>query len=91
MADVFMLEANTVLNRATIAQILENGHSRIPIYEYERNNIIGLLLVKDLIMQNPDNPMTIKVLNSVLPLVLFSPSLDFYLSSVCLVWPGGLC
>ncbi|HCB1212160.1 TPA: CBS domain-containing protein, partial [Klebsiella pneumoniae] len=30
--------------------IIETGHSRFPIYETERDNIIGILLAKDLLL-----------------------------------------
>ena len=32
-----------------LAQIIEDGHSRFPVYERERDNIIGVLMSKDLL------------------------------------------
>lgn len=32
-----------------LAQIIEDGHSRFPVYENERDNIIGVLMSKDLL------------------------------------------
>jgi CBS domain containing-hemolysin-like protein len=46
--DVFRLPANVapaVLERA----IREGGHSRVPIYEDDKDNVIGLLYVKDVV------------------------------------------
>lgn len=39
-----------------LPHIIETGHSRFPVYEGERDNIIGLLLVKDLLrcISNPE-------------------------------------
>jgi metal transporter CNNM len=35
------------------------GCSRIPIYEGDRNQIVGILFVKDLILVDPDDEMEI--------------------------------
>lgn len=50
----FMLDINTVINREVTQEIYTRGFSRIPIYEGERTNIIGVLMAKDLILFNPD-------------------------------------
>ena len=62
-----MLELNTVINREITQEIYTKGYSRIPIYDNERSNVIGVLMAKDLILFNPDrDQMTIKQLSSVL-------------------------
>ena len=62
-----MLDINTVINREVTQEIYTRGFSRIPIYDGERTNIIGVLMAKDLILFNPDrDQMTIKQLSSVL-------------------------
>ncbi len=46
--DIVALEAST--NMAAVVQLLiEEGHSRIPVYEENLDNIVGVLLVKDLL------------------------------------------
>lgn len=35
-------------------QILQQAHSRIPVYEHHAGNVVGLLLVKNYIMLNPE-------------------------------------
>lgn len=40
-------------------QIIESGHSRIPIYKDGRTDIVGLLLVKKLIILDPDDNVPI--------------------------------
>jgi metal transporter CNNM len=52
--EVFMLEASERLNEETIHMISEHGHSRIPVYQTHKNNIVGVLFAKDLLMINPD-------------------------------------
>jgi Mg2+/Co2+ transporter CorC len=31
---------------------MESGHSRLPVYETQHNNIVAILLVKDLLLLN---------------------------------------
>ena len=63
----YMLDVNTVINREVTQEIYTNGYSRIPIFEGDRNNVIGVLMTKDLILFNPDrDQMTIKQLHSAL-------------------------
>lgn len=63
----FMLDLNTVINREITEQIYTEGYSRIPIYDGEKSNVMGVLMAKDLILFNPDrDQMTIRQLSSVL-------------------------
>ena len=55
LSSVYMLPIDTVLNRETMKEILQNGHSRIPIYEQSRQNLKGILIIKTLILVNPDD------------------------------------
>ncbi|XP_078375515.1 uncharacterized protein LOC144658892 isoform X2 [Oculina patagonica] len=57
---VFMLEANGKLDRDTMREISRKGHSRVPVYEGEKGNIVGLLFVKSLIMLDPERNTPIK-------------------------------
>jgi metal transporter CNNM len=40
--------------------ILEKGHSRVPVYYEQPTNIIGLVLVKNLLTINPDEEIPVK-------------------------------
>ena len=46
--DVFSLEAETTLSEA-VQGVIESGHSRVPVYEEDIDNIVGLLYAKDLL------------------------------------------
>ncbi|MCE1255655.1 MAG: hemolysin family protein [Anaerolineae bacterium] len=46
--DVLALEASTDLHEA-VQQITSRGHSRVPVYEEDIDNIIGILYAKDLL------------------------------------------
>ncbi|XP_044177902.1 DUF21 domain-containing protein At4g33700-like isoform X2 [Acropora millepora] len=52
---VYMLDINRKLDKVTMKEISEKGHSRVPVYDGDRENIVGLLFVKSLIMVDPDD------------------------------------
>jgi len=55
LSNVFMLHYSEKVNRATLEKILASGHSRIPIYNGKKKiNIVGMLLVKNLLNLNLD-------------------------------------
>ncbi|PXF44084.1 Metal transporter CNNM2 [Gracilariopsis chorda] len=58
--DVFMLEASLSLNFEVMLLIFQSGHSRIPVYDKSRDNIIGVLFTKDLILLDPEDSVPIK-------------------------------
>ncbi len=51
----FLLEVRSRLNFATMLAIYKSGFTRIPVYEASRQNIKGILYVKDLILVDPDD------------------------------------
>ncbi|GLE00797.1 hypothetical protein PINS_up009585 [Pythium insidiosum] len=67
---VYMLELDTKLDDNTMAEILASGHSRIPIYKKYRSNIVGLLLVKRLIVVDPEDERPIRDLVLRKPIVV---------------------
>jgi metal transporter CNNM len=44
-----MIDGETLLDREKIKKMGEWGHSRIPVYEGKRTNVIGMLLAKNLL------------------------------------------
>jgi len=63
---VFALSNDTVLDQDTITKIHASGHSRIPVYRKKKTHIIGILLVKDLIIIDPDNKISLDTLDLVM-------------------------
>ncbi|KAK9687028.1 cell agglutination protein Mam3 [Basidiobolus ranarum] len=59
MKFVFSISFESKLDRKTMTDILRAGHSRVPIYKGSENNIVGVLLVKNLILLNPDDAVPI--------------------------------
>eukprot|EP00227_Mantoniella_beaufortii_P011748 CAMPEP_0197579642 /NCGR_PEP_ID=MMETSP1326-20131121/3606_1 /TAXON_ID=1155430 /ORGANISM="Genus nov. species nov., Strain RCC2288" /LENGTH=829 /DNA_ID=CAMNT_0043143169 /DNA_START=215 /DNA_END=2704 /DNA_ORIENTATION=- len=56
---VFMVESHTRLTFQVLMDIYKSGFTRIPIYEIDRQNIVGILFTKDLILIDPDDEVEI--------------------------------
>jgi metal transporter CNNM len=67
--EVDMLDIDTVLDLNELANVLHQGHSRIPIYEGDRQNIRGVLLVKRLIVVNPEDRRPLRSIATRWPLI----------------------
>lgn len=50
LENVVMLDSSTLITSEILQFIAETGHSRIPIYNKKKKNIIGILLVRNLIL-----------------------------------------
>jgi putative hemolysin len=46
--DIVALEINTTMDEV-VRLLIEEGHSRIPVYDENLDNIVGVLLVQDLL------------------------------------------
>ena len=55
LSDCFLLPLQTILDFDTISDIKTQGYSRIPVYDGERENIVHILLAKDLLFIDPDD------------------------------------
>ncbi|KAI8918116.1 hypothetical protein BC831DRAFT_483256 [Entophlyctis helioformis] len=59
--DVFMLPLSAQLDMPTLQAIIQAGHSRVPIHDdHERNKLIGVVLVKQLIVYDPEDAVPLK-------------------------------
>ena len=63
MEKVYKLDYNQIINYNSIKQIKETGYSRIPIYEDDPNNLIGILYLKDLVGNDLTHPAKLNELN----------------------------
>ena len=59
LSKVFMLPLSGQMDERTMDEIVQNGHSRVPVYRNNRQDIVGLLLIKNLIKLDPGNPTPI--------------------------------
>ncbi|KAJ3027504.1 UNVERIFIED_CONTAM: hypothetical protein HDU68_003692 [Siphonaria sp. JEL0065] len=57
--DVLMLSLDTKLDESTMNLLLDAGHSRVPVYNNIREDIIGVVLVKQLILLDPEDAVPV--------------------------------
>ena len=87
-----MLEINTKLDYQCLKDIYDSGYSRIPIYENMRDNIVGILMVRDLILINPEqNIITIRQISSILIKNVIQIQANQKLEPVLAMFKKGFC
>eukprot|EP01117_Protostelium_nocturnum_P013231 TRINITY_DN4927_c0_g1_i1.p1 TRINITY_DN4927_c0_g1~~TRINITY_DN4927_c0_g1_i1.p1 ORF type:complete len:378 (+),score=89.42 TRINITY_DN4927_c0_g1_i1:102-1235(+) len=62
LEEIFMISFDDVYDEVMAKKIANDGHSKIPVYRYHNNNIVGILSVKKLIgvpMLTPISQMTL--------------------------------
>ncbi|KAL7231620.1 hypothetical protein ACSBR2_009786 [Camellia fascicularis] len=81
LSETFAIDINAKLDRDLIHLIIEKGHSKVPVYYEQPSNIIGLILVKNLLTHNPANKVRrnlveieFEVLKRLLELEIFEPT-----------------
>ncbi|XP_047315172.1 DUF21 domain-containing protein At2g14520-like [Impatiens glandulifera] len=60
ISETFGIDINAKLDRASMTLILEKGHSRVPVYYEQPTNIIGLILVKNLLTIHSEDEVPVK-------------------------------
>ncbi|XP_028787152.1 DUF21 domain-containing protein At4g33700 [Neltuma alba] len=60
ITETFAIDINARLDRELMSLILEKGHSRVPVYYERPTNIIGLILVKNLLTIHPEDEAPVK-------------------------------
>ncbi|CAN0924381.1 DUF21 domain-containing protein At2g14520 [Linum grandiflorum] len=60
ISETFAIDINGKLDSDLMNLILENGHSRVPVYYEQPTNIIGLVLVKNLLTIHPEDATPVK-------------------------------
>lgn len=68
--DVFAIDTKAVLDQTALQNIVDAGHSRVPVYDGTIKKIIGVILIKSLITLDPNEATPIRSLKmSCLPWV----------------------
>jgi len=60
--ETFMLDINETMDKTKMALVSEKAHSRVPVYRGERNHIVGMILVRDLLLLGLDTQTPISAL-----------------------------
>ncbi|OMJ16775.1 DUF21 domain-containing protein [Smittium culicis] len=61
LKNVYMISYDEELDSAKLEEIVERGYSRVPVYaNNNRNNITGVLLVKSLVLINPEKKTLVR-------------------------------
>jgi metal transporter CNNM len=58
--EVFSLDINSILDFDTFKLILYHGYSRIPVFEYTKENLVGLILIQDLLLNDPADKVPLR-------------------------------
>lgn len=60
----YMLEVSERLNFTLMLEVYKSGYTRIPVYSGERDNIVGVLYAKDLILVDPEDEIELSTILS---------------------------
>ncbi|KAK8551858.1 hypothetical protein V6N13_120291 [Hibiscus sabdariffa] len=60
ISNAFSLDLDTTLDLETLNKVMAMGHSRVPVYHGNPTNIIGLVLVKNLLRIDSDGPVSLR-------------------------------
>ncbi|KAI3521996.1 hypothetical protein L1887_11473 [Cichorium endivia] len=60
ISKAFSLDLDGTLTLDTLNAIMTMGHSRVPVYSGDRTNIIGIILVKNLLAVDPDDAFPLR-------------------------------
>lgn len=58
--DVFSLDINSLLDFDTFKSILYHGYSRIPVHEFTKENLVGVILIQDLLLNDPSDKVPLR-------------------------------
>jgi len=59
ISSVYTLAWDQILDDGTIKEIMDAGYSRVPIYQGEKDNFVGMLLIKKLLAYDPDDRLPV--------------------------------
>jgi metal transporter CNNM len=77
---MYFLNAKKKFTKTLIREIYKMGHSRVPVYGDNRDDVVGVLFVKDLIMQDWKEKKIIDVMRSSVVYVRDDDNLDTVLN-----------
>ena len=67
LESVYMIPDTTLLDYGTCLDIFRRGHSHIPVFHDDRQNIVGVLHMKELIMVDPNQCVSVQSIMKLFP------------------------
>ena len=55
LESTFKLSVDLIIDKELLRLIYSKGYSRIPVYQGREDNIVGILMARDLILINPEH------------------------------------
>ncbi|ETP37956.1 hypothetical protein F442_14305 [Phytophthora nicotianae P10297] len=86
---LFSLPASTILNLETLKMIYNNGYSRIPVWNKDPNDVVGIVFTKDLIYVDPNEDVPLMAFARVFAVAAHRIWLDAQLGEVLSVFKMG--
>lgn len=74
---IYTLDASTVLDAEAMSEIMATGYSRIPVFRGPKQNIVGMLLIKRLILIDPEDSTPVAHVLARKPLIV-EETMDLY-------------
>ena len=75
----FKLDYNCKINKVNLDKLIKTGYSRIPIYEGDLNNLIGILRIEDLVGVDSIHQSQLNKLDIQLTVAIHSTENTFFL------------
>ncbi|KAJ8546716.1 hypothetical protein ON010_g11519 [Phytophthora cinnamomi] len=88
-SDILHRHAGTILNLETLKMIYNNGYSRIPVWNKDPNDIVGIIFTKDLIYVDPGQDVPLIAFARVFAVAAHRIWLDAQLGEVLSVFKMG--
>eukprot|EP00002_Diphylleia_rotans_P025744 TRINITY_DN5100_c0_g1_i4.p1 TRINITY_DN5100_c0_g1~~TRINITY_DN5100_c0_g1_i4.p1 ORF type:complete len:222 (+),score=64.60 TRINITY_DN5100_c0_g1_i4:145-810(+) len=89
LENVYKLDINRELNLELLTEIHSQGHSRIPLYDADPSNVVGVLYTKDLTLLNPKNPSSLRTILRVSDRSLLNVSMETSLTELLSLFKKG--
>ncbi|CAH0493916.1 unnamed protein product [Peronospora farinosa] len=83
------LYASTILNMEVLKMIYNNGYSRIPVWNKDQNDVVGIVFTKDLIYVDPNQDIPLMAFARVFAVAAHRIWLDAQLGEVLSVFKMG--
>lgn len=89
--EMFMLHVDARLNFETLSAIFKAGYSRIPVYSRDRDDVVGLLFTKDLVLLDPQDNVSVRHIMQLFSRTFENAFPDMVLGDLLKLFKQGRC